>query len=182
MEREVPPQKQDEPKTQVDSVDSPKLKLNYSSWDDPKKATVLSAILPGAGQIYNRKWWKAGIVYGGAAGLVFMYKYNKDSMDAYQTALNARIDDDPLTVDTKYPLLSQTSVQNFRDFHRRYRDIAIVGFVGLYALQVIDANVDAHLKEFRVNEDLSMKIAPQLYAYNPTIGYYTGLKIQLNIK
>ncbi len=150
-------------------------------WSDPKKATVLSLVIPGAGQIYNKRYWKAGIVYAGFGGLAYMFKYNTDSLNHFQEILTAKIDGDSNTVDL-YPNASESSIRNFRDFHRRYRDIAILGFAGLYALQAIDANVDAHLKEFRVNKDLSMKVAPRIYSYQPGMGYYSGFSVQLNIK
>jgi hypothetical protein len=149
-------------------------------WSDPKKATVLSLVLPGAGQIYNKRYWKAGLVYAGAGGLFYMFKMNSDSLDRYQAILTAKIDGDSNTVDL-YPDASETSIKNFRDFHRRYRDVAILGFVGLYALQAIDANVDGHLKEFRVNKDLSLKVSPRIYGYQPGAGYYHGMAIQLKL-
>ena len=146
-----------------------------SSWSDPKKATVLALVLPGAGQIYNKRYWKAGIVYAGAAGLIYMFKYNTDSLNAYQSEYTARLSGDTAS----YPNISTQSIKNFRDFHRRYRDISILGFVGLYALQAIDANVDAHLKEFRINKDLSLKATPILYGYQSGYGYYNGFSLKL---
>ncbi len=146
-----------------------------SSWTDPKKATVLALVLPGAGQIYNKRYWKAGIVYAGAAGLIYMFKYNTDSLNAYQSEYSARLNGDT----TSYANISTQSIKNFRDFHRRYRDVSILGFVGLYALQAIDANVDAHLKEFRINKDLSLKASPIIYEYKPGYGYYNGLSLKL---
>lgn len=150
-------------------------------WSDPKKATVLSLAIPGAGQIYNKKYWKAGIVYAGAAGLYFMYRYNADSMNRYQDILIAKIDGDSNTVDL-YPSLSAENVISARNFYRRYRDISILGFFGLYALQAVDANVDAHLKEFKVNDDLSMRIRPRFYGYDRMGGMKTGITLNLYIR
>ncbi|MGB1038933.1 MAG: DUF5683 domain-containing protein [Bacteroidia bacterium] len=149
-----------------------------AKWDDPKKATVLALVLPGAGQIYNKKYLKAGIVYAGIGGLIYMYKYNSDSLSKYQTMLTNKIDGDSTTIDL-FSERSEASVKSDRDFHRRYRDISILGFFGLYALQAIDANVDAHLKEFKVNKDLSMKVTPDIYAIKPGIGRYNGLTVSL---
>ena len=131
-------------------------------WTHPQKATLLSAVIPGAGQIYNKKYWKAGIVYAGAAGLIYVFKTNRDSMLSYQEAYRARIDGDSLTIDNKYFGLSDNSVLNYRNYHRQIRDMSILGFIGLYALQIIDANVDAHLREFRVNKDLSLTVKPRI--------------------
>lgn len=135
----------------------------------PQKASIWSAVLPGAGQIYNKRYVKAGVVWAGFAGITYMYLSQTDSMNSYQNAYKARVDDDPLTLDTKYPYLSDASVKSYRDFHRRMREISILGFAGFYALQIIDANVDAHLFEFRVNEDLSLRVSPE-YRYNTDFG------------
>ena len=142
-----------------------------------KKATLLSAAIPGAGQIYNKKYWKAAIVYVGTAGLIYMYKTNLDSMRNYQQAYVYRLDDDSTTNVAAYANLTDAAIKNYRDFHRRLKDISILGFFGLYAIQIIDANVDAHLYEFRVNEDLSMKIEPQIWPANRYIPSYQGIKL-----
>lgn len=126
----------------------------------PQKAAIMSAIVPGLGQFYNEKYWKIGVIYTGAGLLAYYYKRNRDSLNSYQTAYSARIDTSSATVDTRYYYLSDASVLSNRNFHRRQRDVAILGFFGLYALQIIDANVDAHLKEFEINKDLSLKVSP----------------------
>lgn len=125
-----------------------------------RKATVYSAIIPGLGQAYNEKYWKIGVIYAGIGGLGAMYATNSREFRRYQNAYVLRIDGDTNTVDNLFPDLSDNSVRSFRDFHRRNRDIAILGFIGIYALQMIDANVDAHLREFRINEELSLKWSP----------------------
>lgn len=126
----------------------------------PRKAAIMSAIIPGAGQLYNEKYWKIGVIYTGAGLLTWYFIKNRDSLDSYQKAYTARIDTFTSSVDTKYLYLTDAAVLRNRDFHRRQRDIAILGFFGLYALQIIDANVDAHLREFEINKDLSLKISP----------------------
>lgn len=147
-------------------------------WDEPKKVTVLAMVLPGAGQIYNKRYLKAGIVYAGIGGLIYMNKWNRDSLKKYQAVLVSKIDGDTNTLDLA-PNRSEASITSDRDFYRRYRDISILGFVGLYALQIIDANVDAHLKEFKVNKDLSMRLKPTIYGYRPGMGIYNGLTVSL---
>jgi hypothetical protein len=149
-----------------------------AQWSSPKKATILALALPGAGQVYNKKYWKAGIVYAGAAGLIYMWKYNTDSLKKYQKIYISKIDLDTSTLDLA-PNRSEASIKSDRDYHRRYRDVSILGFVALYALQAIDANVDAHLKEFKVNKDLSMKLSPELFSNNHGLGYYNGVTLTL---
>jgi len=133
-----------------------------NSTSDYKRATIMSAIVPGLGQIYNEKYWKVGIIY--TAGFIMGYgmKYNVDSLRQYQKALNARVDTSAATIDNWYPQLTDAKVTGERDYYRRNRDMLILGFIGVYALQIIDANVDAHLKEFEINEDLSFKISPDI--------------------
>ena len=157
---------------------TPTLVNDSTVWGDPKKATVLALVLPGAGQIYNKKYWKAGIVYAGIGGLAYMWRYNTDSLARYQNILVSKIDGDTNTLDLS-PNRSEASIRSDRDFHRRYRDVSLIGFVVLYALQAIDANVDAHLKEFTVNEDLSMNIQPDICRMKSGMGLYNGFTVTL---
>lgn len=127
---------------------------------NPKKATIYSAILPGAGQIYNGKIWKSFIIYAGFAGITYGFIYNQNQLKNYQKALDVRFDTLSSTVDNKYPELTDGTITSLRNYHRRNRDICILSFVGLYVLNIIDANVDAHLKEFKLNKDLSLGFKP----------------------
>ncbi|NUM32346.1 MAG: hypothetical protein HUU47_08485 [Bacteroidetes bacterium] len=133
---------------------------------NPKKATIYSAVLPGAGQIYNRKIWKTAIIYAGFAGIAYGYVYNNKLTKSYQNALNARLDTLSTTIDTKYSNLSDGTVTSLRNYHRRNRDICILSFAGLYILNIIDANVDANLQEFKINKDLSLNFKPNFTHYN----------------
>lgn len=131
-----------------------------SGYHSPKRATIYSAILPGLGQFYNKKYWKVGLIYGGGIALGVFLDRNLDSMNSYQNALDARLDTISGTVDNRYADLSDAKVIQERNYYRRNRDMLILGFIGLYALQVIDANVDAHLREFEINDELSMSVDP----------------------
>ena len=169
----------DDYKLSIDSSMSKNRVKEKRSWSNPKKATIFALALPGSGQIYNKKYLKAGIVYGGFAGLSYMYDFNRDSLSKYQTIYAAKIDGDTNTIDL-YPNRSEAAVKSDRDFHRKYRDLSLIGFVVLYALQAIDANVDAHLKEFNLNDDLSLKLIPNVYANRPGLGMYNGFTLQYN--
>ena len=129
---------------------------------DPKKAAIYSAVCPGLGQIYNHKIWKAGILYAGFAGITAGFIYNQREYKSYQHAVDLRFDTLATTIDTKYPTLTDGTVQGLRNYHRRNRDICILAYVGLYALNIIDANVDANLQEFKINKDLSLGWQPAL--------------------
>lgn len=145
----------------------------------PRKATLYSAILPGLGQIYNKKYWKLPIVYGAFAGAGFFIGFNQGFMNDYQRGLRQKFDDDPTTDD--YPNLSVANLTELEGFYRRNRDISIVIGVLFYALNILDANVDAHLYDFDVSNDLSLNVKPTLL----TTGVYRntpGLSLSLHLK
>jgi TM2 domain-containing membrane protein YozV len=144
----------------------------------PRKATIYSAVCPGLGQIYNGKIWKAGIIYAGFAGIGAGFVYNQKEYKSYQEAVNLRFDTLDNTIDNKYPNLNDATVKYLRDYHRRNRDICILAFVGLYALNIIDANVDAHLQEFKINKDLSLAWQPN-FTLTPNQGLRSGIHLKL---
>jgi len=133
-------------------------KKNHS----PKKALILSFALPGAGQIYNRKFWKLPIVYAGLGGLGYLAVYNGSKYQCYRKSYLAMVDDDPLTVNTCDPNQSAADMKLYRDSYRRNYEFSVAGLVGFYLLTAADAFVDAHLKNFDIGDDLSLKIKPDL--------------------
>ena len=158
--------KQDPAKTIITEPDSSKKQRVYS----PKVAATRSAILPGLGQIYNRKYWKLPIVYGalGITGGVFFYniKNYKDLKFAYAAKYKASLAP-PLRDSTDYfkikPELLPLSLESLRfnrDQFRRNVDYSVLVFLILWGLNVVDAAVDAHLKAFDVSPDLSLYIKP----------------------
>jgi hypothetical protein len=141
----------------------------------PSKAAFYSAILPGLGQIYNRRYWKLPIVYGAIGTGVYAYVYNDDLYDRFRTAFKRRragfIDDEFYDVNGSgivpgSPDLSDEALQDAQERYQRDRDLALLVTIGLYAFNIIDANVDAHLKQFNVDNDLSLDIKPYL-EYHP---------------
>lgn len=138
----------------------------------------MSAIFPGLGQIYNEKYWKVGIIYVAGFAMSYGLKYNIDSMQRYQRAYRARVDTSSVTTDIWYPNLSDTKVKSERDAYRKNRDKLIMGLAGLYALQIIDASVDAHLKEFDINDDLSVKVTPDFGLIRGN-SFRSGLSVRL---
>ena len=141
----------------------------------PKKATIMSAIIPGLGQVYNKKYWKVGVIYAAGFGLGYGLKINTDSLKGYQNALIAELDDDSTTINYWYPNLAVDKIRSERNYYRKTRDQMILGLGLLYVLQIIDANVDAHLREFDVNEDLAIKPQPSFMIVNrrvlPSAGF-----------
>lgn len=135
--------------------------INYKGVvNKTNKATTLSAIFPGAGQIYNGSYWKLPIVYGGLAVCAYVVDYNNRGYQRFKTAYNALTDDDPNTVDEFNGAYSETVLKNTRDSYRRYRDMGIVYTAGFYLLNIIDAHVDAYLRRYDISDDLSMKVEP----------------------
>lgn len=127
----------------------------------PKKASLLSAVLPGAGQIYNRKYWKLPLVYGGMGISLYLALDYRDQYQRYRTAYRYLVDDDSTTVSEFEGALS-TGVRDTRDTYRRWMEMSYIAMGLIYVLQIVDANVDAHLMEFDVSDDLSLKVMPDV--------------------
>ena len=139
---------------------------------DPKKATWLALIIPGGGQIYNRKYWKLPIVYGGFVGCLYAYNWNGQMYKDYRQAYLDIMDSDPNTDSYKdffrpgYNFeANKEYLKNVfkkrKDRYRRWRDMSIFAFIGVYAVSVVDAYVDAQLSSFDITEDINLTIEPQ---------------------
>ena len=138
------------------------------------KATWLAIAFPGAGQIYNRKYWKLPIVYGGFVGCAYALNWNNKMYKDYSQAYLDIMDDDPGTKSYEdfLPLNSSIAGQEehfkeiFRkrkDMYRRQRDLSIFAFIGVYLLSVIDAYVDAELSDFDISKDIGLKVEPAIF-------------------
>ena len=143
----------------------------------PARAAFYSAILPGLGQAYNKSYWKIPIVYLAIGIPTYLYVVNDKELDRYRTAYKRRLDG--LTDDEFYagrtdgnPRLSTDALRRAQDTYRRNKEMAMLFAIGFYALNIIEANVDAHLKQFNVNENLSLE--PYLYQ-NQYSNTYVGL-------
>ena len=151
-------------------ADSLKKEIDQKIWvPNPTKATWLALVIPGGGQIYNRKYWKLPIFYGGFAGCAYALTWNskmyKDYSTAYKDAMNGNMQSSSIT-DLLPPgyKISETQLKELlrkgKDTYRRYRDLSIFAFIGVHLLSVIDAYVDAELSNFDITPDLSMKVEP----------------------
>lgn len=148
-----------------------------------RKTTRWAAIIPGSGQIINRKYWKAHIVHIALGASVYMIKSNTDSMNEFKQAWIYETDDDENTVsdltDENGLLYTVDDLENGTYLFRRYRDLSYLSFVGFYLLQIIDANVDAHLRFFDSNDDLSFCVSPPYSGrYNSDV-WQVGLKLRI---
>jgi len=140
--------------------------LNKITWNtdplSPAKAAFYSAVIPGLGQIYNKSYWKVPLVYAAIGTPIYFYIQNSKEYDRYLTAYKRRqqgYTDDEFygNSSTGQPLLSTDGLRRGIQFYRRNKELSILIGIGMYALNVIEANVDAHLKQFNVDERLSLE-------------------------
>ena len=150
-------------------------KKDWSKWrPDAKRALWLALVIPGGGQIYNRKYWKLPIFYGGVVGCIYALTWNNQMYHDYSQAYIDISDNDPNThsysqflhlgkvIDNSNKDYYQDLFRKRKDRYRRYRDLSIFALIGIYALSVIDAYVDASLSEFDISDDLSLRVAPTI--------------------
>ena len=152
--------------------------MSYATNDvsDVKKATTLSMICPGAGQIYNKSYWKAPIVVGGIASMIYVIDWNNRGFQRFKNAYTLLNDfqqnpgkyPDGQSKDEFGGRYSASFLKNLRDSYRRNRDLSILLTVAVYAFQAIDAHVDAHLKDFDVSDNLTVDVQP-MFDYQHTL-------------
>ncbi|MCR5130649.1 MAG: hypothetical protein K6C10_04215 [Prevotella sp.] len=174
-----------------------KQKRDWATWrPDPNRALWLALVLPGAGQIYNHKYWKLPIVYGGFVGCAYAMRWNNQMYHDYSQAYMDLMDDDPNTesynqfmhlgaqINSNNLSRYQNLFKKRKDRFRRWRDMSFFVMVGVYALSVIDAYVDASLSEFDISEDLSLHVAPAVInshsENNPLRSAGVGMQCSLN--
>ena len=151
-------------------------KAIYSS---ARKASIMSACLPGLGQIYNKKYWKAPIVYVALGGIGYWGITNQIKYKYYSNNLKAIYDDNESTINSTLYTSDQLITQ--KRYYRKYRDMAVILGALVYLVNIIDANVDAHLKTFDVSDDLSLQLNPYSNLdYNNKL--QTGLTLKLKFK
>lgn len=174
------------------------LDLNrFKNWKpDPIRAMWLGMVFPGGGQIYNRKYWKLPIFYGGAVGCIYALNWNAQMLRDYSQAYQDLTDSDPTTnshlemLPLGYDITGREEhfksvFKRKKDFYRRFRDMSIFFIAGVYVLSIVDAYVDAELSTFDVNQDLSLRVAPKMiqsacmYDTSP-FGGSPGVTLQLN--
>ena len=172
-------------------------KRDWTTWrPDPKRAMWLALVIPGGGQIYNRKYWKLPIVYGGFMGCAYAMSWNNMQYKAYAQAYLDIMDDDPGTasynqflhlgrqIDSSNEERYKEIFRKRKDKFRRWRDMSFFVMVGVYAISVIDAYVDAELSVFDISKDLSLKVEPAVInnnsSANPFKSSSLGLQCSLN--
>ena len=141
----------------------------------PAKAAFYSAVLPGLGQAYNKKYWKIPLVYGAIGASIYFYVDSKKNYNQYRDAYKRRLEG---YRDDKFSYLDDNRLIVGQKFYQRNRDLSALFILGFYALNIIDANVDAALIQFNVNENLSLK--PNIYPNDVTSRANVGLTLNYN--
>ena len=143
-----------------------------------RKATILSTILPGAGQVYNRKYWKVPLVYAALGATVYYINYNNKNYKQYNDALIKRYDND--STNELFTEISNDNLRILSDGYRRNRDLSFAAATIVYVLNIIDAHVDAHLYTFNVSDDLTLKVEPTFVPSFANRPPHSELKFTLN--
>jgi hypothetical protein len=176
-------------KLEIDSTKTEIVPANDEEVHSPRKATIYSAILPGLGQAYNKKYWKIPIIYVGFGTIGYFIRWNNNYYQTYKQAYSDFTDGNPdtdsyldLDATKYYDLENPTDSVNFRTglskqqaYYRRNRDLLIISMVGFYGLNIIDASVDAHLFNFDISEDLTMNWQPSVQLFDDQLIYGVNL-------
>lgn len=174
-----------------------KVERDWDAWrPDPQRALWLALVIPGGGQIYNRKYWKLPIVYGGFVGCIYAMMWNNMMYKDYSQAYLDIMDDDPGTASYNKFLhlgrqINSTNEERYKqifksrkDKYRRWRDLSFFCMLGVYAVSVIDAYVDAELSSFDISKDLSLKVRPTVIgnklSANPLYATSLGVNCSIN--
>ena len=146
----------------------------------PKKASLFSAVIPGLGQAYNQKYWKIPVIYAGITAFTYFAIDNNKQYLIYKEAYKFRTDTSAATIDKFVNILTTQNLLDEKNRWRKYRDMCIIGGFALYILNIIDANVDANLFNYEINQDLSIKIEPVINCI--TNNYiYSGLRFTFSL-
>ena len=159
----------------VESQDTIKIK-SYATRYNPRKALLYAAILPGLGQVYNKKYWKLPLVYGGFGALGYGLNFYQVGYKKYKGQLFDNIENkQDINLESGF---TTDQLRTIVDRYRRERDFMVILMGGMYLLQIIDAHVDAHLKEFDLNPNLQVKIQPTL-KQDALLGSQKGISLIL---
>ena len=174
----------------ADTTASPVLGKVRTFNPDPQRALWMSALCPGLGQIYNRRYWKLPIVVGAFVGLSYGASWNNRMYKDYSKGYRDVMDDDPDTrsyMDFFPPTVKESDLdvawlqkvmKNKRDYYRRYREICVIAMLGVYLINIVDAYVDASLAHFDISPDLTLDVAPTAIDSGVTGGRLPSLGLQ----
>ena len=167
-------------KAQLSSTDSVQ-QISISKIHSPKRAATFSAMLPGLGQAYNKKYWKIPVIYIGFGALAYSFTINQQKFSKYKNAYAARIDGDPYTIDDYVNVYTDENLNTLQRYYHRYRDLSAIGVAAFYLLNIIDASVDAHFFTFDISDNLSLNIRPTLIPTAYGNAYNSGVSILIKL-
>lgn len=148
----------------------------------PHLATLMSAAIPGLGQAYNKKYWKIPIIYAGIGTLGYFANRSNNRYINFKKGYSELLTSNPDSTISIYGVdFTLNGLDAGRSYYRRYRDLYVILTAGLYILNIVDANVDAHLFGFDISDDISMRVVPSVEEYC-MVGQVTGIKIKINFK
>ncbi len=171
----------------VDSTEKKLKKSIFKEGHDPAKAALMSAILPGAGQVYNKKYWKVPVVYAGLGGLGTWLGYNVIEYRQYTEAYKSFYDSDTANTLSYNGYTTETQINFKRKEFKRNMDVSAIALGIWYLLNIVDATVDAHLFDYNINDDISISWRPDvkmksIISLNFEKNIYTGVKVQFHFK
>jgi hypothetical protein len=152
--------------TEIVQSDQPgffvRFKQNWKEpYPNPLRASVFSLVIPGAGQIYNKRYWKAPIVWGGLVGVGYLINHNLEQRDRFEEAYGKRIAGIPGD-EFEGIIPNAAGIKRYRDLYEKWLQQSYIGFVAVWVLNSLEAYVDAHLKNFDISDDLSFRVVPSL--------------------
>jgi hypothetical protein len=154
----------------------------------PRKALIFSALVPGLGQLYNKKYWKAPVIWAGLGVVGYFIYTNQGYYNNYYSTYKDSFDIanpnktfSPIHMNDGQRVTNVNQLNQGANTYRRYRDLSIIVGAAIYVLNIVDANVDAHLKEFDVSDELSLSVRPLLYA-NINRQFTTGITLNFTFK
>jgi len=143
----------------------------------PAKAAFYSAVLPGLGQVYNKRYWKLPLVYGGLGASIYFYDLNNKNFKRYRNAYKRRLaaytDDEFQEV-----IIDNDRLIDGMNYYKQYRDQSMLFIIGTYFLNILDANIDAHLKQYNLNQNLSLK--PYMDQNLVVANHHFGVSLNFN--
>lgn len=180
--------------TVVNNLESENSETVLVKYHSPHKATIYSAVVPGLGQIYNKKYWKLPILYGGIAGMTYAIHFNNKYYKIYRSAYRDFVVRDPgntsyekvipvgLTIEDvqgTYATWFESALENKKKYYKRYRDLCYIGMVAIYIINIIDATVDAHFYNFDISKDLSLRVEPTIMPNDDKAAGAFGLQLKV---
>ena len=153
--------------------------IQQENFQSAKRASIYSALIPGYGQLYNKKYWKIPIVYASIGTAFYIARWNQNKYLTYKEAFKFRTDQDPTTIDEFEDMYSEANLITIKNYHRKNRDLAYIVSAGFYLLNIIDASVDAHLFNYNINEDITLNIKP--FMMHSNFNYHPALSLTLSL-